>query len=61
MVDGEVCPMLTKLAIGLSVKRELGVKLKYDLTWFDCSFTLSSIFPSIEFEPASDDEIYFIA
>jgi len=70
MVDGGFCSVLTKLAIGLSVKRESGVKVKYDLTWFDrnskgCdgvsdrSFTLSSVFPRIEFEPASDDEIYW--
>ncbi len=69
-VDGGFCSVVTKYAIGKCIEKKLGMKVKYDLTWFktcgmDCdnkykrSFELLNVFPDLDFEIATDEEISF--
>lgn len=68
MVDGGLCSAITKYVLGECFRKNFGMVVKYDLTWFetngkDCDskgsrlFTLTSLFPHLEMEAASRDEI----
>ena len=68
MVDGGFCSVLLKYALGLGVKKNLGLDVKYDLTWFekygkDCDnkfdrkFQLLELFPTLDYKIASKREI----
>ncbi|MGL1902331.1 MAG: alpha-1,2-fucosyltransferase [Fibrobacterales bacterium] len=68
MVDGGLCSTMVKYTLGKYVEKRTGLKIKYDLTWFnengmDCdkkfsrSFELSNLFPNLDFEIATSEEI----
>ena len=68
MVDGGVCSQLVKYTLGEFLKKAFGIQVKYDISWFntcgmDCDgkntrrLMINKIFPDIDFEIATDDEI----
>lgn len=70
MVDGGFCSTLVKYTLGKYIEKSLGIKVKYDITWFDengmdCdnkyqrNFDLLKVFPNLDFEIASNNEITF--
>lgn len=70
MVDGGLCSAITKYVLGECFRKHLGMEVKYDLSWFsthstDCDgnktrlFTLKSLFPEIEMDAASEEELRF--
>ncbi len=70
MVDGGLCSAITKYVLGECFKKAFGMVVKYDLMWFetngmDCSnkssrlFTLTTLFPNIKMNAATQDEIDF--
>lgn len=70
MVDGGLCSAITKYVLGECFRKHFGMVVKYDLTWFetngkDCDnkgsrlFTLATLFPHLEMEAATPEEIAF--
>lgn len=70
MVDGGLCSAITKYVLGECFRKNFGMIVKYDLTWFerdgkDCDnkgsrlFTLKKLFPHLEMEAATSEEILF--
>lgn len=70
MVDGGLCSAITKYVLGECFRKNFGMVVKYDLTWFemngkDCDnkgsrlFTLTTLFPHLEMEAATQEEIGF--
>ena len=68
MVDGGFCSQLVKYALGEFLKKNLGTRVKYDISWFaangmDCDgknkreLQIQKIFPWIDFEIATQEEI----
>jgi hypothetical protein len=70
MVDGGLCSAITKYILGECFRKHFGMVVKYDLTWFETNgkdsdnkgsrlFTLTTLFPHLEMEAASQEEIAF--
>lgn len=68
MVDGGFCSQLVKYALGEFLKKNLGVQLKYDISWFDANgmdcdgknkreLQIKKVFPDIDFKIATKEEI----
>lgn len=70
MVDGGFCSVLTKYILGQGIQKRTGLKVEYDLTWFnengkDCDglndrpFQFHEVFPDLDFPIASKRDIQF--
>lgn len=70
MVDGGLCSVMTKYVLGECLRAQLGLNVKYDLSWFEKygtdadgkptrRLTLTELFPNVELEAATQSEIKF--
>jgi hypothetical protein len=68
MVDGGFCSVLTKYVLGKCIETQLGMEVKYDLSWFDTNgldcdgqfnrtFQFTQVYPHLDFPVADRGEI----
>lgn len=69
-VDGGLGSVILQYALGVNINKSTGKKIKYDATWFEgdrltCDgkntqeFTIKKLFPNIDFDIATKEEIKF--